>query len=109
MRRFVEDRDVARTTEEARGWAATTVAAVAAEAAVSPKTVQALFGTKAALLAAAVDYAFAGDVAAVPITARESARVVESAPDAASWSPAYGSSDRQPPVRRPLGRHDRAQ
>lgn len=69
---------------EAHGWAATTVAAVAADAAVSPKTVQALFGTKAALLAAAVDYAIAGDVAEVPIIARQSARSVESAPDAAA-------------------------
>jgi AcrR family transcriptional regulator len=69
---------------EAHGWAATTVAAVAADAAVSPKTIQALFGTKAALLAAAVDYAIAGDVAAVPVIARESARSVESAPDAAT-------------------------
>ena len=74
----------ARDQFEARGWAATTIAAVAADAAVSPKTVQALFGTKAALLAAAVDYAIAGDVAEVPIIARESARSVESAPDAAT-------------------------
>ena len=69
---------------EAHGWAATTIAAVAAGAAVSPKTVQALFGTKAALLAAAVDYAIAGDLAEVPVIARESARWVESAPDAAT-------------------------
>jgi AcrR family transcriptional regulator len=69
---------------EARGWAATTIAAVAADAAVSPKTIQALFGTKAALLAAAVDYAIAGDVSEVPIIGRESARSVESAPDAAA-------------------------
>ena len=69
---------------ETHGWAATTVAAVAANAAVSPKTVQALFGTKAALLAAAVDYAIAGDVAEVPIIARQSARSVESAPAAAA-------------------------
>jgi hypothetical protein len=51
---------------------------------VSPKTVQALFATKAALLAAAVDYPIAGDVADVPIIARESVRSVESAPDAAT-------------------------
>lgn len=69
---------------EAHGWAATTVAAVAAGAAVSPKTIQALFGTKAALLAAAVDYAIAGDVAEVPVIAREPARSVASAPDAAT-------------------------
>jgi len=69
---------------EAHGWAATTIAAIATEAAVSPKTIQALFGTKAALLAAAVDYAIAGDVAEVPVIARQSARSVESAPDAAT-------------------------
>jgi AcrR family transcriptional regulator len=76
---------------EARGWAATTVAAVAAVAAVSPKTVQALFGTKPALLAAAVDYAIAGDVTEVPIIARPSARLVESAPDAATMLDRYAS------------------
>jgi AcrR family transcriptional regulator len=76
---------------EARGWAATAVAAVAAGAAVSPKTIQALFGTKAALLAAAVDYAIAGDVAEMPINARESARSVESAPDAATMLDRHAS------------------
>ena len=76
---------------EAHGWAATTVAAVAADAAVSPKTIQALFGTKAALLAAAVDYAIAGDVAAVPAIARESARSVESAPDTATMLDRHAS------------------
>jgi AcrR family transcriptional regulator len=55
--------EVSAGGDEAHGWAATTVAAVAADAAVSPKTIQALFGTKATLLAAAVDYAIAGDVA----------------------------------------------
>lgn len=57
----------------------------------SPKTIQALFGTKAALLAAAVDYAIAGDVAAVPVIARESARSVESAPDAATMLDRHAS------------------
>ena len=45
---------------QARGWAATTIAAVAADAAVSPKTIQALFGTKAALLAAYLAEVFGG-------------------------------------------------
>ncbi|HEY6297660.1 MAG TPA: TetR family transcriptional regulator [Streptosporangiaceae bacterium] len=76
---------------EEHGWAVTTVAAVAAAAAVSPKTIQALFGTKAALLAAAVDYAIAGDVAEVPINARESARSVESAPDAVTMLDRHAS------------------
>lgn len=57
----------------------------------SAKTIQALFGTKAALLAAAVDYAIAGDVAAVPVIARESARSAESAPDAATMLDRHAS------------------
>ena len=52
---------------------------------------EALFGTKAALLAATVDYAIAGDVAEVPINARESARSVESAPDAATMLDRHAS------------------
>jgi hypothetical protein len=62
------------------------VAAGAADAAAqgAPGQRQALFGTKAALLAAAVDYAIAGDVAEVPVIARQSARSVEAAPDAAT-------------------------
>jgi AcrR family transcriptional regulator len=76
---------------EARGWAATTIAAVAADAAVSPKTIQALFGTKPTLLAAAVDYAIAGDAAQMPVIAREPARSVESAPDAAAMLDRHAS------------------
>jgi len=76
---------------EAHGWAATTIAAIAAQAAVSPKTIQALFATKASLLAAAVDYAIAGDAADVPVIARQSARSVESAPDAATMLDRHAS------------------
>src|SRR5258707_8998729 len=46
---------------EARGWAATTVRSIAESAGVSPKTVEALFATKPALLEATLMVAFGGD------------------------------------------------
>jgi hypothetical protein len=58
--------------------------AIADAAQVSIKTVEALYGTKPALLAAAVDYAIRGDPGQTPVIARQSARNVESAPDAAT-------------------------
>jgi AcrR family transcriptional regulator len=67
---------------EARGWAGTTIAAIAADAEVSPKTIEALFATKAALLAAVVDYSLRGDASDVPMLAREATHTVQSAPDA---------------------------
>jgi TetR/AcrR family transcriptional regulator, regulator of cefoperazone and chloramphenicol sensitivity len=48
---------------EARGWAATTVRSIAESAGVSPKTVEALFATKPALLEATLMVAFGGDAA----------------------------------------------
>ena len=45
---------------EHEGWAATTVKAVAKDAGVSPKTIEAIFGTKAALLQATVSFALRG-------------------------------------------------
>lgn len=69
---------------EAHGWAGTTIAAVAADAEVSPKTIEALFGTKATLLAAVVEYAIRGDTAELPMVQREDAHAVETAPDAAT-------------------------
>jgi AcrR family transcriptional regulator len=69
---------------EARGWAGTTIAAIAADAEVSPKTIEALFATKAALLAAVVDYSLRGDASDVPMLARKSTQTVQSAPDAAT-------------------------
>ena len=53
-----------------RGYAGATVRAVAAEAAVSVPTVEALFGTKARLLKAAIDVAIAGDDEPVPVLDR---------------------------------------
>jgi AcrR family transcriptional regulator len=74
--------EAAKARFETYGWAATTIRAVAADAEVSPKTIEALFATKAKLLAAVVDYAIRGDVDDTPIIHRESARAVETAPDA---------------------------
>ncbi|MHB8658945.1 MAG: TetR family transcriptional regulator [Solirubrobacteraceae bacterium] len=69
---------------EARGWAGTTIAAIAADAEVSPKTIEALFATKAALLGAVVDYALRGDASDVPMLSREATETVQSAADAAT-------------------------
>lgn len=67
-----------------RGWSGTTIRDVAATAGVSPKTVEALFGTKAMLLGAAVDFAIRGDAGETPVVERESGRRVQDAPDAAT-------------------------
>jgi AcrR family transcriptional regulator len=67
---------------EERGWSGTTVRAISSAADVSQKTVEALFGTKAALLQAAVDYAIRGDVDATPMPQRQSVGQMETAPDA---------------------------
>jgi AcrR family transcriptional regulator len=62
--------DTAREAFVARGYAGTTVRAVAADAGVSVPTVELLFGTKAALLKAAIDVAIAGDDEPVPVLDR---------------------------------------
>ncbi len=67
---------------EERGWAGTTIASVAAAAGVSPKTLEAVFGTKAALLQSAVDFAIRGDEGPTPIAAREAVAAMEAAPTA---------------------------
>lgn len=54
-----------------RGYAATTMRAVAEDAGVSLPTVELAFGTKARLLKAAIDTAIAGDEEPVPMLARE--------------------------------------
>jgi AcrR family transcriptional regulator len=67
---------------EERGWAGTTVRAIAEAAGVSAKTVEAAFGTKAALLQTAVDFAVRGDLEPVPMPERDVVRRMERAPDA---------------------------
>jgi len=67
----------ARITEAAlrlfveRGYPATTVEAIAAEAGVAPATVYQAFGTKQAVLARALDTAIAGDTASTPLLDRD--------------------------------------
>jgi AcrR family transcriptional regulator len=62
--------DAAREAFVARGYAGTTVRAIAAGAGVSVPTVELLFGTKAAVLKAAIDVAIAGDDEPVPVLDR---------------------------------------
>jgi len=69
---------------EERGWAATTVRSISDAAGVSPKTVEVVFGTKAALLQAAVDYAIRGDLDPRPVAQREAIAQIENAADAAT-------------------------
>ena len=74
----------ARESFEQRGWAAVRVREIAEAAGVSQKLVEAVFGTKAALLQAAVDHAIRGDVDPLPMPRRESVQAMEEAPDAAA-------------------------
>jgi AcrR family transcriptional regulator len=88
---------------EARGWMATTVRSIAARAGVSPKTVEALFGTKPALLEATLLAALGGDDAAdmgdhgslrpgaVVEMRGDAAREIEGAPDAATMLEVQGA------------------
>ena len=91
-------RDILRAAKEefeARGWAATTIRAIAVSAGVSPKTVEALFATKPALLEATLLGALRGEPAdadsgglvrpeAVLELRGEARREIEAAPDAAT-------------------------
>src|SRR5438874_2047694 len=62
--------DAARRLFVSRGYAATSIEAVAAESEVSPETVYAAFGSKRSLLSELVDVTIAGDDAPVPILER---------------------------------------
>ena len=72
----------ARDLFERHGWAGTRLRDIGAAAGVSQKLVEAAYGTKAALLQAAVDYAIRGDVEPLPLSQRESVQEMERAPDA---------------------------
>jgi len=73
----------AKESFEQKGFSATTIPLIASAAGVSPKTVEALFGTKAALLRAVVDYAIRGDLLDIPVSEREGGTRIEAAPTAA--------------------------
>ena len=66
------------------GWPGTTIRSVAESAGVSRKTVEALFGTKAALLRAAVDYSIRGDVDPMPMPQRDAVARMEEASTASA-------------------------
>lgn len=70
----------ARELLEERGYAATTMAAVASRAGVSPESVYKGFGTKAALAKAVFDVVIAGDDDAVPVSQRPEIRQIIDAP-----------------------------
>src|SRR5215831_2309595 len=70
----------------ARGYAGTTMRAVAADAGVALPTVELGFGTKARLLKAAIDVAIAGDDDPVPMLDRPWAARAQSAAGAAGFA-----------------------
>src|ERR1051325_491444 len=67
---------------ERLGWSGATMRAIAEQAGVSVKTVEALYRTKAELLKHVVDYAIAGDLRPVPMLSRQSVAAMDAAPDA---------------------------
>jgi AcrR family transcriptional regulator len=73
----------------ARGYAATTMRAVAADAGVALPTVELTFGTKARLLKAVIDTAIAGDDEPVPMLAREWAVRAESLAGAGEFAAVF--------------------
>ena len=72
----------AKDVFERLGWPGATMRGVADQAAVSVKTVEALYRTKAELLKQAIDYAIAGDVRPIPVLGRASVAAIQAAPDA---------------------------
>ena len=68
-----------------KGYATTTIRAIAAEAGVSVPTVELLFGTKAQLLHVVIDVAVAGDDEPVPVLSRAWAADAQSVRDLADF------------------------
>ena len=95
--------DAARRLFLERGYAATTVAAIAGEAGVSVETVYKAFGSKAGLVKAVVDVAIVGDDEPVPMVQRERVRRIEAEANARRKLTMYGehlaeSAPRRVPV-----------
>lgn len=74
----------AKTAFEKRGWAGATIPSIARDARVSHQTVEAMFGTKAALLQAAVEFSIRGDVSPIPMRLRDVVAEMERTPEAAT-------------------------
>lgn len=86
-----------------RGYAATTVSAIAAAAGVSVETVYKAFGNKPGLVKAVVDVAIVGDDEPVPMLQRDRVRRIEAEPDPRRKLAMYGehladSAPRRVPV-----------
>jgi TetR/AcrR family transcriptional regulator of autoinduction and epiphytic fitness len=69
----------AKHTFESRDWAGATLRSIAERAEVSPKTVVAIYGTKANLLRQVVDFAIRGDTRPVTMPRREAILAIEAA------------------------------
>lgn len=82
-----------------RGYANTTMRAIAAEAGVSVPTVELLFGTKAQLLHVVLDVAIAGDDEPVPVLSRAWADEAQSAHDVVEFLSAVAGAVRDAQVR----------
>jgi AcrR family transcriptional regulator len=91
-----EERIVRAATElfTADGYAATTLAAVAAAAGVGARTVYVRFGTKAALLKRVVDVAIVGDTEPVDVAGRDWFAAAMTAPSAAERIAAIAAAGR---------------
>lgn len=72
-----------------RGYGATSIASIAEAADVSPQTIYGTFGTKAALLAASVDVALAGDDEPVAVFDRPGSQATVEAPTATAAADAF--------------------
>lgn len=95
--------DAARRMFLERGYAATTVSAIAAAAGVSVETVYKAFGNKPGLVKAVVDVAIVGDDEPVPMLQRDRVRRIEAEGDARRKLALYGehlaeSAPRRVPV-----------
>jgi len=85
----------AKAAFERHGWSGTTIARVAAKAGVSPKTVEAIFGTKARLLGSVVDYAIRGDAGKRPMPHRPAIAEMEQSADAQTMLALHASHIRR--------------
>lgn len=82
--------EAARRMFLAQGYAGTTMAAIAAEAAVSVETVYKSFGNKPGLVKAVVDVGIVGDDEPVPMLQREQVRRIQAEPDPRRKLAMYG-------------------
>jgi AcrR family transcriptional regulator len=85
-------REVAHRAFLERGYAATTVPAIATEAGVSVETVYKAFGNKAGLLKAMFDVAIAGDDEPVPLEQRDMVARIHAEPDGRTKLQIYGTA-----------------